>query len=60
MPKKKSKTTQSRPKKRRAAKALKADKRLKAKHPGTRKAASGTKYSERRPNRSDVNRAKKL
>ena len=34
-----------------------ADAARKAKHPGKRKASSGKKYTERRRNRSDANRA---
>lgn len=40
--------------------AVKQDKKLKAKHPGKRKSASGNTYHESRPNRSDVNRRKKI
>lgn len=34
--------------------------RYKVKHPGTRTSASGGTYSERRKNRSDVDRRKRL
>jgi len=37
-----------------------ADKKRKALHPGTRVSKSGNTYSERRANRSDVDRRKKL
>lgn len=37
-----------------------ADKKLKAKHPGKRTSDSGNVYYENRPNRSDKNRTKKL
>lgn len=37
-----------------------ADKKRKAKHPGVRTSTSGKKYSERRRNRSDVDRRKRL
>jgi hypothetical protein len=38
----------------------KADAERKAKHPGERTSASGKKYTENRPNRSDKNRTKKI
>jgi hypothetical protein len=40
--------------------AIKADKKRKAKAPGKRKSKSGKKYSEDRPNRSDINKKMKL
>lgn len=40
--------------------AVKQDKKIKAKHPGKRKSASGKTYHESRANRSDVNRTKRI
>ena len=37
-----------------------ADKRRKAKAPGTRKSASGRRYTERRVNRSDMDRRRRV
>ena len=51
---------QAKPKKRRTKKAGTADKQRKAQHPGVRQSASGQRYTERRANRSDTNRTKKL
>lgn len=39
---------------------IRIDKKLKAKRVGVRKSASGNKYTERRENRSDKNRRKRL
>jgi len=44
----------------RKGRSIKRDKKIKAKHPGPRTSSSGRKYSERRANRSDKNRTKKL
>jgi hypothetical protein len=44
----------------RSKSAIKADKKRKAKYPGKRKSKSGRKYTEDRPNRSDVNKKIKL
>lgn len=51
---------QARPKGRRTQKAVTADKQRKAQHPGVRRSSSGKVYTERRANRSDSNRTKKL
>ena len=40
--------------------SIAADKARKAKGPGRRRSKSGKTYTERRPNRSDVNRRKGL
>ena len=44
----------------RSKKAVAADKQRKAKPPGRRRSATGKVYTERRANRSDVNRTKRL